>query len=753
MVGFGGVHVGNDDDEMNEAQSRRWKGRKGVKGPPWAKMPLLTIGLLGAQIVWSTEMGYASPYLISLGLSKSLMSMVFVAGPLSGLLVQPLIGVLADNSTSRFGRRRPYIFYGSVLCVVAMLLLGFTKDVASWFLDRESSANATLTIWLAVLAIYCIDFSINAVQAADRALLVDTLPSSQQERGNAWAGRMLSIGSVVGFWVGNLSLPSIFPIFGRTQLQVLCVLTSMLLLASHGVTILSVKERVLLPESEQAPQQSEAENGRSSGWRHYPAKTPPKRFGPVAAIKDIWVNVQHLPTNIRQICLIQFFSWIGWFPVLFFSTVWVGEIYTLAVENGDIKSPLKDVEDLEGLSKSEEATIVGATALLYSSLLGLITIFVLPLVVAFFKKRQQRRQSLGFGRHGGFHIGLAEIWMFSLLLFAGCMFATFFTSSSVYGSILTVALTGFCFAVSQWVPFSLLAEEILAEGGSSQRAQYEAIPEQEEEMTQDQESIPLHQQQQQRLLDDPPQTAGLVFDAGDGMDAHQDRERNRSRNGAQDPDERTLVDNDDRPSAGVQREDERALMKDLERSEYGVESPFVGGSRREDADGNEEPAFSRSEGSGKKVNIAEKAGIILGIHNVAIVVPQFLVTGLSSIIFALFESGISGVHPGAGHAGAGVGTANDVVPDSSGAGPDPDIGFDEKGSGRLVRIAARALARSVGPKLIQGLHRRLEKGTENESVSNPDGIGLVFKIGGFSSLIACALCWKLAKDLRRRQGR
>ncbi|CAG8701474.1 7894_t:CDS:2, partial [Acaulospora colombiana] len=121
MVGFGGVHVGNDDDEMNEAQSRWWKGRKGVKGSPWAKMPLLTIGLLGAQIVWT------SPYLISLGLSKSLMSMVFVAGPLS-----------------------------------AMLLLGFTKDVASWFLDRESSANATLTIWLAVLAIYCIDFSINA---------------------------------------------------------------------------------------------------------------------------------------------------------------------------------------------------------------------------------------------------------------------------------------------------------------------------------------------------------------------------------------------------------------------------------------------------------------------------------------------------------------------------------------------------------------------------------------------------------------
>jgi len=76
-----------------------------------------------------------------------------------------------------------------------------------------------LTIWLAVLAIYLIDFSINAgqcishmgskaaelrlhtVQAVDRALLVDTIPPSDQAAGNAWAARMLGIGSVVGFFV------------------------------------------------------------------------------------------------------------------------------------------------------------------------------------------------------------------------------------------------------------------------------------------------------------------------------------------------------------------------------------------------------------------------------------------------------------------------------------------------------------------------------------------------------------------------
>jgi solute carrier family 45 protein 1/2/4 len=68
------------------------------------------------------------------------MAMVFLAGPLSGLIVQPLVGVLADKSKSRFGRRRPYMIGGALLCVFAMLLLGYTRNVASLFTRLGSSA-------------------------------------------------------------------------------------------------------------------------------------------------------------------------------------------------------------------------------------------------------------------------------------------------------------------------------------------------------------------------------------------------------------------------------------------------------------------------------------------------------------------------------------------------------------------------------------------------------------------------------------
>ena len=85
-----------------------------ILGPKWIKLPALTVGFIGLQSLWSVEMSYgatiscpeshtaftlsipASPYLLSLGLSKSLMAIVFLAGPLSGLIVQPLVGTVGS---------------------------------------------------------------------------------------------------------------------------------------------------------------------------------------------------------------------------------------------------------------------------------------------------------------------------------------------------------------------------------------------------------------------------------------------------------------------------------------------------------------------------------------------------------------------------------------------------------------------------------------------------------------------------------
>ena len=102
-------------------------------------LPTLTIGMLSVSMFWSVEMGYTSPYLLSLGLLKSTMATVFAAGPLSRLVVQLLVGALADSLTLRIRKRRPYMLLGTAICVVAMLLLGFTRGVTAVFTGWDNT--------------------------------------------------------------------------------------------------------------------------------------------------------------------------------------------------------------------------------------------------------------------------------------------------------------------------------------------------------------------------------------------------------------------------------------------------------------------------------------------------------------------------------------------------------------------------------------------------------------------------------------
>lgn len=134
MTGSGPVFVQEDDSD------RQWHGVARVKGPEALHLPLLTFGLFAISLFWTAEMTQASPYLLSLGVSKSFMSIVLMAGPFSGLVVQPIVGVLSDNCTSKMGRRMPYMFIGTGLAMFAMLLMGYTREVANIFTSSDTVA-------------------------------------------------------------------------------------------------------------------------------------------------------------------------------------------------------------------------------------------------------------------------------------------------------------------------------------------------------------------------------------------------------------------------------------------------------------------------------------------------------------------------------------------------------------------------------------------------------------------------------------
>ncbi|KZO99261.1 hypothetical protein CALVIDRAFT_477540 [Calocera viscosa TUFC12733] len=601
------------DETDNE---RHWAGYASVKGPRWARMFLLTVCLLGLQMTWSIEMSYAFPSLLTMGVSKALMSLVLVAGPLSGLVVQPLIGVFADRSKSRWGRRRPFMLAGCMISMGSLLLLGFTRNFASLLVDVSSSLGQSVTIFLASLSIYLLDFSINAVQAMDRALLVDTLPASEQELGNAWAARMMGLGGVLGFFTGYMDLVAWFPFLGRTQLQVLVLIGSVILLGTHVLTSLCVTERVLIQDDEAS------------------------RGGFFAGIRDIWSNIRTLPPKIRQICMIQFFNWIAWFPILFYSSEWVGEIYTRS-------------QVVEGRSATDPAVVseamrVGSEALFWQSAVVLTATVLLPILVAFAEEALARRGSASNrSKWSDSWIPSAVLRVFSLpylwavchLLFAIMMFLTYIIDS-VWGASCILAVLGIPSAVNNWAPFSLLGEAIQGDG---------PLPGEE---------FALEEQPVASTADTDAERAALITST-DEDDAADVRHRV---NGQFRKDEE-------------QEADPHVLHVELEASE--VEMPPKKGN-----------------------HLSEKAGIILGIHNIFVVIPQFLVNGLSALVFALL-------------APHGVGT--------------PEGTTDSLGTGTNATVT------SVG-------------GTSVVPVRDVDSIGVLHRIGGFSALAACYFAYKLARE-------
>ena len=127
---------------------------------------LLCLGMLGLQLAWAAEMSNGSPFLLSLGMSKSLLAIVWMAGPLAGVLVQPIAGVWSDSCQISWGRRRPFLVAGSICTVISLLCLAWTPDIvrsiANLFgVPPESHSSIIGAQIFAVFWIYMLDIGVN----------------------------------------------------------------------------------------------------------------------------------------------------------------------------------------------------------------------------------------------------------------------------------------------------------------------------------------------------------------------------------------------------------------------------------------------------------------------------------------------------------------------------------------------------------------------------------------------------------------
>ncbi|KAF2811230.1 sucrose transport protein-like protein [Mytilinidion resinicola] len=409
----------------------QWSGTPAIKGSTESmRMALLTLVLVGLQFTWGIEMTYCTPYLLQLGLTKSRISLVWVAGPLSGLIMQPVVGVIADRSTSKWGRRRPFMVGGTVVVSLCLLVLGWTRELVGAFVsDVELRKSCTIT--LAVLSIYAVDFAINAVQGSCRSLIVDTLPISKQQMGSSWASRMVAVGHLIGYGAGALDLGKIFgPTLGDTQFKQLTAIATIALCVTVGTTCWAVTERVLI----------------SDGY------VQSGDIGAIETITQILKTATSLPPRIAAICFVQFWSWIGWFPFLFYSTTWVGEIYL----RYDAPVEARESDDTLG-----QVGRIGSMALIAFSTITFACSVMLPWFVEApqderpgFTPRPPTRIAPMLIELEKYKPTLLTTWMISHCIFAGSMILAPFVTS-LHGATVLVS-----WAITCWAPFTFMGVEI-----------------------------------------------------------------------------------------------------------------------------------------------------------------------------------------------------------------------------------------------------------------------------------------------------
>lgn len=299
----------------------------------------------------------------TLGASEHDIPMLWIAAPLTGLLVQPIIGYLSDRTWSpRLGRRRPFFLIGAVLSSVTL------------FFVPHSSA-----LWMAAGGLWILDASINISMEPFRALVADKLPDSQRSYGFVMQTLIIGIGTWVASnlpWminqlgVSNEAAPGIVPM----SVKVAFAIGGFVFLASILYTVFTTDEYP--PEDMEAFEKEKAE-----------AK------GPFHGMKVIAANVANMPLTMRKLGVVQFFSWFAFFAM------W--SLATPALTSHVFKAPIPNVElfdladvtqksayELANKNYNDAADLVGS----YMGIYGLSSMGFALLLTLYTSKRRINRK-------------------------------------------------------------------------------------------------------------------------------------------------------------------------------------------------------------------------------------------------------------------------------------------------------------------------------------------------------------------------
>eukprot|EP00414_Alexandrium_minutum_P001241 CAMPEP_0113843416 /NCGR_PEP_ID=MMETSP0328-20130328/13241_1 /TAXON_ID=39455 /ORGANISM="Alexandrium minutum" /LENGTH=484 /DNA_ID=CAMNT_0000812375 /DNA_START=74 /DNA_END=1528 /DNA_ORIENTATION=+ /assembly_acc=CAM_ASM_000350 len=180
------ICAGSSDEEKKE----RW--------PLW-KLAIIGLPQLGVQLLWVFLGPNTAPYLTSLGASDSFAAWNNSAGPIVGFFVGPIVGTWSDQSTSKWGRRRPVIVGGLIATAVAGLLYGAAKPLFG---------KTPTAMYLAASMQWGLDFTVNVMQTPIRAFVADLASEDQQFLMQMWFTVVCSIGVYGAYYIMQLFIPN-----------------------------------------------------------------------------------------------------------------------------------------------------------------------------------------------------------------------------------------------------------------------------------------------------------------------------------------------------------------------------------------------------------------------------------------------------------------------------------------------------------------------------------------------------------------
>jgi maltose/moltooligosaccharide transporter len=296
----------------------------------------MSFGFFGIQFGFALQNANSSRIFSTLGASPDDLPWFWLAAPVTGLLVQPLIGYLSDNTWHhKWGRRRPFFFIGAILATLAM------------FAMPNSSA-----IWMAVFALWIMDASINVSMEPFRAFVGDKLDPAQQTSGFAMQTFFIGCGSVIASL-----LPIMFESLGFNNSVVNGAIPDTVRYSFYagGVAFIGAVSWTVFNSTEIAPADMasfEAERAARRGFGH--------------ALSEIVGGFFKMPLVMRQLAAVQFFSWTALF------IMWVNTTNAVAAN-------VYGTTDAQSDAFQSAGTWVGVMFAVYNAV-SAIAAFILPVI-------------------------------------------------------------------------------------------------------------------------------------------------------------------------------------------------------------------------------------------------------------------------------------------------------------------------------------------------------------------------------------